>query len=73
MFEKGDWVKLKAKTRHGKNRINQHGNHWLVLNVDKFKGQPALSLRSQKQTDKGHFDGRWVLIKDDDNFEMEKL
>ena len=73
MFDKGDWVKLKGKTRHGKNRINQHGNHWLVTDVGKFNGQPAVMLRSMKQTDRGQFDGRWVHINDDNNFEMEKL
>ena len=72
MFDKGDWVKLKGKTRHGKNRINQHGNHWLVTHVGKFQGQPAVMLRSMKQTDRGNFDGRWVQLNDDSNFEMEK-
>ena len=56
MFDKGDWVKLKGKTRHGKNRINQHGNHWLVTHVGKFNGQPAVMLRSMKQTDRGQID-----------------
>ena len=72
MFDKGDWVKLTGKTRHGKNRINQHGNHLLVTQVGKFQGQPAVMLRSMKQTDRGNFDGRWVHIKDDDNFDLEK-
>ena len=72
MFDEGDWVKLKGKTRHGKNRINQHGNHWLVTHVGKFQAQPAVMLRSMKQTDRGNFDGRWVQLNDDSNFEMEK-
>ena len=72
MFDEGDWVKLKGKPRHGKNRINQHGNHWLVTHVGKFQGQPAVMLRSMKQTDRGNFDGRWVQLNDDSNFEMEK-
>ena len=59
-------VWLKGKTRHGKNRIQQHGEKWIVESVSRFQGQPAVSLRSTEKTDgpkdnKG-FDGRWVLL-----------
>ena len=68
------WITLVGKTRHGKNRINQHGNKWLVMNVGKFQGQPALALRSFDKTEgpkenKG-FDSRWVLMQDDPNFSI---
>lgn len=67
-------VMLKGITRHGKNRIHQHGNIWIVENISKFRGQPAAMLRSLHKTEgpknnKG-FDGRWVLLQDDPNFEM---
>ena len=37
----GKWVLLKGKTRHGKNRINQHGDMWLIEEVSTFQGQPC--------------------------------
>ena len=64
----GKWVLLKGKTRHGKNRINQHGDMWLIEKVSTFQGQPSMLLRSENKTDKGDFDGRWVLLRDDPNF-----
>ena len=67
-----DKVLLRGKTRHGKNRINQHGNIWLVENIDKFGGEPAMFLRSLNKTegpkDNKGFDTRWVLLKNDPNF-----
>ena len=64
----GRWVLLKGKTRHGKNRINQHGDMWLIEEVANFQGQPSMLLRSKNKTDKDMFDGRWVLLRDDPNF-----
>jgi hypothetical protein len=69
---KSTCIKLVGKTRHGKNRIHQHGEKWIVESVGKFQGQSAFSLRSTEKTEgpkhnKG-FDGRWVLMKDDPNF-----
>jgi len=69
-MQAGDWITLKGKTRHGKNRINQHGENWMIRAVSVFQGHPALMLRSENRTDKGGFDGRWVHIKDDKNFEI---
>ena len=78
----GRWVLLKGKTRHGKNRINQHGEMWLIERVETFQGQPAMFLRSEKETfairGRGnpkeewkttliHYN-RWVLLRDDPNF-----
>ena len=72
MFKKGNSVLLKGKTRHGKNRINQHGEEWVIETVGKFRGQPALNLHSLSKTEgpkhnKQH-DLRWVLLQDDPNF-----
>ena len=78
----GRWVLLKGKTRHGKNRINQHGDMWLIEEVATFQGQPAMRLRSEKETfvirGRGNskqewkttlmHDNRWVLLRDDPNF-----
>ena len=69
-MQAGDWITLKGKTRHGKNRINQHGENWMIRAISTFKGQPAMMLRSENMTDRGGFDGRWVLLKDDENFEI---
>ena len=68
----GKWVILKGKTRHGKNRINQHGSTWMIEGISTFQGQPAMHLRSENKTDKGGFDGRWVHLKDDKDFEWSK-
>ena len=68
----GKWVLLKGKTRHGKNRINQHGDMWVIESVEVFQGQPAMMLRSNNKTegpkDNKGFDSRWVLLRDDPNF-----
>ena len=68
----GKWVLLKGKTRHGKNRINQHGDMRMIESVANFQGQPAMLLRSENKTegpkDNKGFDSRWVLLRDDPNF-----
>ena len=59
----GDRVRLTGKTRHGKNRINQHGDVWVVENsgmaqtiilasaIGQFRGQEAIGLRSLNKTE----------------------
>ena len=65
-------VVLKGKSRHGKNRIEQHGNQWFVEEFGKFNGADAMLLRSERKTfklgDNMIRDGRWVLLKNDPNF-----
>ena len=78
----GKWVTLRGKSKHGKNRVNQHGSDWLIEEVAVFQGQPAMRLKSKNETfsvrargnsheewtsHKMH-DGRWVLLRDDPNF-----
>jgi hypothetical protein len=67
-------IMLRGRTRHGKNRIQQHGMEWIITRVHVFKGQPALHLRSVAQTEGPRnsrgFDSRWVLIKNDPDFEI---
>ena len=73
-FKKGDWLKLKGITRHGKNRIQQHGEWWEIDAVGTFDGFTAVRLNSRNETfniGKGRKcrDRRWVHVKDDQNFE----
>ena len=76
-ISQGETVKLRPKSRHGKNRLNEHGEHWVVMNVSTFKGQPALHLRSKGKTFKmgqtWTFDGRWVLLNNDSDFEIVQV
>lgn len=71
-IQKATWVVLTAKTRHGKNRIHQHGDRWLVEEV---RG-PSMMLRSENKTfklgDKFMHDGRWVDLKNDKNFDWRE-
>ena len=75
MISQGAIVKLKPHSRHGKNRINQHGDRWVVMNVSTFRGHPAVHLRSMDKTFKMGsswvFDGRWVLLQNDENFTIQ--
>lgn len=66
MDTKTEQVVLRGKTRHGKNRLNQHGKAWWVCEVRNDK----LLLKSFDRTDKGVHDLRWVQVKDDPNFEI---
>jgi len=65
------WIKLSGKTRHGKNRIDQHGVHWFVMADGTFGGQPAWLVSSMHKSDRGDFDRRWVLQNNDPNFNVE--
>lgn len=59
---------LKGRTRHGKNKINQHGTDWLVVADGTFDGQPAWLCQSMFKTDRGGFDSRWITKLNDKNF-----
>tara|TARA_Y100001951_G_scaffold86913_1_gene77614 strand:- start:1339 stop:1581 length:243 start_codon:yes stop_codon:yes gene_type:complete len=69
----GNWITLKGITGHGKNRIREHGDKWLV----EKKCDNKLMLRSRHETFKAggvmHFDGRWVDIPTDKNFEITEI
>jgi len=73
-LKQGAQVRLSPKSRHGKNRINQHGDTWVVMNVSTFRGQPAVNLRSMGKTFKMGsswvFDGRWVQLNNDSDFDI---
>ena len=79
-------VQLKPKSRHGKNRVKQHGDMWKVKNIvdDHIIGKgfvrssnapgPWLWLESINckcsTCDKWGQDGRWVSEVRDDNFDV---
>ena len=74
-FKKGDWLKLKGITRHGKNRIHQHGEWWEVDAVGTFDGFPAVRLNSRNETfniGKGRKcrDQRWFHMQNDKDFKL---
>lgn len=67
-LNEGDLVTLVGKTRHGKNRINQHGSKWEVIELRNGK----MLLESENETEgprdnKGR-DWRWVDLHDDKDF-----
>lgn len=66
----GDFVRLKGKTRHGKNRINQHGDVWEVID-EQLTRVLLQSLEETFKTTKGRQkDWRWISSVDDKNFEI---
>lgn len=71
--DSGKWIRLKGKTQHGKNRVHEHGDIWLVIHVDTNK----VMLRSKDLTFKiggvMHFDGRWIDQGVDKNFEIVEI
>jgi len=75
MFKTGDIVELKAISKHGKDRIAQHGKLWIVKKIDSFKSCQAVLLESShntfKQGDEWVKDGRWVRLNGNDpDFEI---
>jgi hypothetical protein len=46
----GDHVVLRGVTRHGKNRIHQHGDEWRVTNTESPTSFGHLGLESLKET-----------------------
>ena len=73
-LKRNDVIVLKGKSRHGKNRIQQHGTLWTVNALGTLNGTPAVRVQSENKTFKlGSFgekthDERWVLLKDDPDF-----
>ena len=71
--DSGKWIRLKGKPQHGKNRVHQHGDIWLVVHVDTNK----VMLRSRNKTfkvgDEMHHDCRWIDQGVDKNFEIVEI
>lgn len=74
MIKVNDIVILKAKTKHGKDRLHQHGPNWRVKRIGSFKGASAVYLESSAKTfrqgQEMTHDGRWVELNGDPNFEI---
>ncbi len=70
-MEKGMIIILKPISKHGKDRVHQFGNRWIIDNIvdrvvfDNRVG-PWLGLRDAD----GKGDFRWVKFKEDKNFEV---
>jgi hypothetical protein len=71
----GDLLELKGISRHGKNRIDQHGNTWRVIRLGHPFRPNGIGLESLEETFGGFADGRrvkdgrWITIHNDPNFE----
>jgi len=66
----GDFVRLKGISRHGKNRINQHGDVWEV--IDEQLRQLLLQSLEETEGPKHNKvkDMRWISATEDRNFEI---
>lgn len=68
----GSKIKLSPKSQKAKNRISQHGNEWIVIEIRKDR----ILLRSLNQTFTNkkqiQFDLRWVFINNDNDFNIIK-
>lgn len=71
-------VILEGKTRHGKNRVRQHGDRWVVGRVSEsvmcLDNEPGLLLAvlncECSTCEKWGPDWRWIRQTDDPNFEI---
>ena len=72
MFEVGTKIILKGKSRHGKNRINQHGNNWFVKEVRGGWMLLESEFKTEGPKDNKGLDWRWVSLQNDTNFFVEK-
>ena len=69
---------LRGKTRHGKNRVSQHGPRWRVVReedsvlcLDGKPGKWVVSIDCACSTcEKWGQDGRWIQDQNDPNFEI---
>ena len=58
----GDFVRLRGKSRHGRNRLEQFGNHWRVVEINARR-----VLLGTFFDDK---DLRWVDLPEDKDFQI---
>ena len=69
----GKWIRLKGKTQHGKNRVHQHGDLWLVIHVDTNKVMLGRRNMTFKAGGGMHHDGRWIDQGVDKYFEIVEI
>ena len=73
-MEVGTQVKLKGKSKHGKNRIQQFGEDFWVsdirdrIHTTTHKSLPGPFLMVFSETG----DSRWIAVNDDPDFKIEK-
>ncbi len=76
MINPNDMVTLRAKSKHGKDRLHQHGSTWRVVKIGTWKGKPAVCLESSgktfRQGQEMTSDKRWVELKNDPDFDITK-
>lgn len=74
-LHEGGWIKLKGLTGHGRNRIHEHGEDWLITVMGHKNSK--IMLRSKEKTfrigGEDHFDGRWISVPTDKNFEIVEI
>ena len=61
-------VSLEAKTRHGKNRIQQHGPLWRVKEIRNDRMLLESFEKTEGPRNNKGFDWRWVDFHNDRNF-----
>lgn len=71
------FVRLKAKTQHGKNRIEQHGDVWEVVSISVRQQKMWLaSLKATFRLSREHEkskDCRWLHLNNDTDFEIVEV
>ena len=75
MIDTGKILRLKGKTKKGKDRINQHGKLWKVTEIRPFEGRMRLESLNKtfKFNNEWRKDVRWVnveIVRNDENFEL---
>jgi hypothetical protein len=73
----GEIICLVGITSDGKKEIERHGNFWTVNQTSYYKGDPCLTICSQKRTQKlGNQRtkrNRIILVSDDENFRIQTV
>lgn len=69
-FEIGQLLKLKGRTRRGKNKISEHGNVWKITDIKPDYLYCESANDTFKVGDIWVKDGRWILIDNDSDFEI---
>jgi len=73
----GEIICLEGITSNGKKEIERHGNFWTVNQTSYYKGDPCLTICSQKRTQKlGNQRtkrNRIILVSGDENFRIQTV
>ena len=72
----GDKVKLTGKTKHGKNRVREQGQDWVVVKTDnnlEFADNREQEFALLRAKERPHEHWRWVAVQNDKNLLVEVL